>query len=249
MRRVHESRSPGESLDGRFEPLVLRSSIWGAGARASPGVSGDRRSLSPGPPDSELAARRNGPWRTARSGSAGQMRTEAVDRAEKGEMVSTLNGVFQNTGVVVVAHYSGLSVAQMTALRGRMRNAGASLKVAKNRLVKIALKGTDVEHISDLFQGPTVIAYSDDPVAAPKIAAEFAKTNEKFVVLGGAMGRTNLDAKAVEALASLPSLDELRAKLVGMIQTPATRIAGVLQAPAGQLARVFGAYARQGEAA
>jgi large subunit ribosomal protein L10 len=172
-----------------------------------------------------------------------------VDRAEKSELVSGLNQVFSNAGVVVVAHYSGLSVAQMTALRGRMRNAGASLKVAKNRLVKIALKGTDVEHISDLFQGPTVIAFSDDPIAAPKVAAEFAKTNEKFVVLGGAMGRTNLDAKGVEALATLPSLDELRAKLVGMIQTPATRIAGVLQAPAGQLARVFGAYAKQGEAA
>jgi large subunit ribosomal protein L10 len=172
-----------------------------------------------------------------------------VDRAEKSELVSGLNQVFSNAGVVVVAHYSGLSVAQMTALRGRMRNAGASLKVAKNRLVKIALKGTDVEHISDLFQGPTVIAYSDDPVAAPKVAAEFARANEKFVVLGGAMGPTNLDAKGVAALAALPSLDELRAKLVGMIQTPATRIAGVLQAPAGQLARVFGAYARQGEAA
>ena len=172
-----------------------------------------------------------------------------MDRAEKSELVSGLNQVFANAGVVVVAHYSGLSVAQMTALRGRMRNAGASLKVAKNRLVKIALKGTDVEHISDLFQGPTVIAYSNDPVAAPKVAAEFAKANEKFVLLGGAMGRTNLDAKGVEALAALPSLDELRAKLVGMIQTPATRIAGVLQAPAGQLARVFGAYARQGEAA
>ena len=164
-------------------------------------------------------------------------------------MVSTLNEVFSNTGVVVVAHYSGLTVAQMTALRGRMKDAGASLKVAKNRLVKLALKGTDAEHISDLFQGPTVIAYSNDPVAAPKIAAEFAKTNEKFVLLGGAMGKTTLDAKGVEALATLPSLDELRAKLVGMIKTPATRIAGVLQAPAGQLARVIGAYAKKDEAA
>jgi large subunit ribosomal protein L10 len=177
------------------------------------------------------------------------MRTEAVDRAEKGELVSTLNEVFSNAGVVVVAHYSGLSVADLTTLRGRMRTAGASLKVAKNRLVKIALKGTDVEHISDLFKGPTVIAYSDDPIAAPKVAAEFAKANEKFVLLGGAMGRTNLDAKGVQALASLPSLDELRAKLVGMIQTPATRIAGVVQAPAGKLARVFAAYSKQSEAA
>jgi large subunit ribosomal protein L10 len=163
--------------------------------------------------------------------------------------VSTLNGVFSSAGVVVVAHYSGLNVAEMTTLRGRMKDAGASLKVAKNRLVKLALKGTDAEHISDLFQGPTVIAYSSDPVAAPKVASEFAKTNDKFVVLGGAMGATNLDAKGVEALASLPSLDELRAKIVGMIQTPATRIAGVLQAPGAQLARVLSAYASKDEAA
>ncbi len=175
------------------------------------------------------------------------MRTEAVDRAEKSEMVSTLNEVFSNTGVVVVAHYSGLTVAQMTTLRGRMKDAGASLKVAKNRLVKLALQGTDAEHISELFQGPTVIAYSADPVAAPKVAADFARTNDKFVLLGGAMGKTNLDAKGVEALATLPSLDELRARLIGMINTPATRIAGVLQAPAGQLARVFGAYAKKDE--
>ncbi|MGH6926524.1 MAG: 50S ribosomal protein L10 [Propylenella sp.] len=172
-----------------------------------------------------------------------------MDRAQKSETVANLNQVFSNTGVVVVAHYSGLNVAQITALRGRMRDAGASLKVAKNRLVKLALKDTDVEHISDLFEGPTVIAYSDDPVAAPKVAAEFAKTNEKLVILGGAMGRTTLDAKGVQALATLPSLDELRAKLVGMINTPATRLAGVLQAPAGQLARVFAAYADTGKAA
>jgi large subunit ribosomal protein L10 len=164
-------------------------------------------------------------------------------------MVSTLNEVFSSTGVVVVAHYSGLTVAQMTNLRVRMKDAGASLKVAKNRLVKLALQGTDAEGISDLFQGPTVIAYSADPVAAPKVAAEFARTNDKFVLLGGAMGKTSLDRQGVEALATLPSLDELRAKLVGMINTPATRIAGVLQAPAGQLARVFGAYAKKDEAA
>lgn len=172
-----------------------------------------------------------------------------MDRAEKSDLVSILNEVFSNTGVVVVAHYSGLTVAQMTTLRGRMKGAGASLKVAKNRLVKLALKGTDAENISDLFKGPTVIAYSDDPVAAPKVAAEFAKANEKFVVLGGAMGRTALDAKGVEALASLPSLDVLRAKLVGLIKSPATRVASVLQAPAGQLARVLGAYAKKDEAA
>jgi len=193
--------------------------------------------------------RRQGEAARGAVATKGQMRTEAVDRAEKSEVVSNLNQVFSRTGVVVVAHYSGLNVAQMTALRGRMKDAGASLKVAKNRLAKLALKDTEVEHISDLFQGATVIAYSDDPVAAPKAAAEFAKANHKFVVLGGAMGKTALDAKGVEALATLPSLDELRAKLVGMIQTPATRIAGVLQAPAGQLARVFGAYAKKDEAA
>jgi large subunit ribosomal protein L10 len=177
------------------------------------------------------------------------MGTEAVDRAEKRELVGTLNDVFKNTGVIVVAHYSGLSVADMTTLRSRMKAAGASLKVAKNRLAKIALKGTDAEHISDLFQGPTVVAYSDDPVAAPKVAADFARTNDKFVIIGGAMGRTNLDAGRVEALARMPSLDELRARLVGMISTPATRVAGVLAAPGAQLARVLGAYARKDEAA
>jgi large subunit ribosomal protein L10 len=172
-----------------------------------------------------------------------------VDRAEKSEMVSGLNDVFSNTGVVVVAHYSGLTVADMTTLRSRMKAAGGSLKVAKNRLVKLALKGTDAEHISSLFQGPTVIAYSNDPVAAPKVASDFAKANDKFVILGGAFGKTNLDAGGIEALAKLPSLDELRGRIVGMINTPATRIAGVLQAPAAQLARVFGAYAKKDEAA
>lgn len=164
-------------------------------------------------------------------------------------MVSGLNDVFSNAGVVVVAHYSGLTVADMTTLRSRMKAAGGSLKVAKNRLVKLALKGTDAEHISGLFQGPTVIAYSNDPVAAPKVASDFAKANDKFVILGGSFGKTNLDAGGIEALAKLPSLDELRGRIVGMISTPATRIAGVLQAPAAQLARVFGAYAKKDEAA
>jgi large subunit ribosomal protein L10 len=172
-----------------------------------------------------------------------------VERAEKRELVSTLHSVFESTGVVVVAHYQGLSVAQMSALRGRMKAAGASVKVAKNRLAKLALQGTDVEHLTGLFIGPTVIAYSPDPVAAPKVAVDFAKTNDKLVILGGALGRSQLDANGVKALATLPSLDELRARLVGMIQTPATRIAGVLQAPGAQLARVFNAYATKDEAA
>jgi len=172
-----------------------------------------------------------------------------VERAEKHEFVSTLNTVLTNTSVVVVAHYSGLSVSQMTALRAQVRQAGGAVKVAKNRLAKLALRGTELEHITELFEGPTVIVYSDDPVAAPKAAVEFAKKNEKLVLLGGALGSSNLDAEGVRALATMPSLDELRAKLVGMIQTPGTRIAQVLNAPAGQLARVFGAYAKKDEAA
>jgi len=172
-----------------------------------------------------------------------------VEKAEKRELVSTMNEVFKQTNVVVVAHYAGLTVAELTALRGKARQAGVSVKVAKNRLVKLALQGTDSAHIADLFTGPTIVAYSDDPVAAPKVATDFAKTNDKLVILGGAMGKTNLDPNGVKALASLPSLDELRGKLIGLIQAPASKIAAVVQAPAGQLARVFGAYAKKDEAA
>lgn len=172
-----------------------------------------------------------------------------MERAEKHEFVTTLNDELGNTNVVVVAHYAGLSVAQMTALRASVRDAGGTVKVAKNRLVKLALQGTDLDHISDLFVGPTLIAYSDDPVAAPKAIADFAKAHDKLVILGGALGTTNLNPEGVKSLASMPSLDELRAKLVGMIQTPASRIAQVVNAPAGQLARVFGAYAKKDEAA
>jgi large subunit ribosomal protein L10 len=172
-----------------------------------------------------------------------------VERAEKGEFIATLNQVFNDTGSIVVAHYSGLTVAEMTALRARMRDAGAGVKVAKNRLAKLALKGTDAEHITDLFKGQTVIAYSRDPVTAPKVATDFARTHERLVIVGGAMGKTNLDSDGIKALASLPSLDELRAKLVGMIAAPATRIAQIVAAPAAQIARVVGAYARKDEAA
>ncbi len=172
-----------------------------------------------------------------------------MERAEKREFVTSFNEVLGGTGVVVVAHYAGLSVAQMTELRSKVREAGGSVKVAKNRLVKLALQGTEMEHIADLFQGPTVIAYSTDPVAAPKAVMDFVKTNDKLVVLGGALGSTNLDAEGVKSLASMPSLDELRAKIIAMVQTPASRIAQVVNAPAGQLARVFGAYAKKDEAA
>ncbi|MBO6509689.1 MAG: 50S ribosomal protein L10 [Roseibium sp.] len=172
-----------------------------------------------------------------------------MERAEKHEFVTSFNAEVSKAGVVVVAHYAGLSVAQMTALRSSVREAGGTVKVAKNRLVKLALQGTDLEHISDLLQGPTVLVYSDDPVAAPKAAVDFAKANEQFAILGGALGTTNLNADGVKSLATMPSLDELRAKLVGMIQTPATKVAQVVNAPAGQLARVFGAYAKKDEAA
>src|SRR5690606_12362771 len=137
----------------------------------------------------------------------------------------------------------------MNDLRSKMRAAGGTVKVAKNRLAVIALQGTDSEGMKDLFKGQTLIAYAEDPVAAPKVASDFAKTNDKLVILGGAMGATTLDADGVKALATMPSLDELRGKIVGMIQTPATRIAAVVQAPAGNLARVFAAYARKDEAA
>ena len=172
-----------------------------------------------------------------------------VDRAEKKETVTTLNAVFKAANVVVVAHYSGLTVAQMQTLRLRMRQAGATVKVAKNRLAKIALDGTDVASIAPLLKGPTVIAYSGDPVAAPKVAVEFAKGHERFVILGGAMGKTSLNLDGVKALAALPSLDELRARLVGLIQAPATKIAQVVIAPAAKVARVVQAYASKGEAA
>jgi len=171
-----------------------------------------------------------------------------VDRAEKREFVTDFNKVLKGAEVVVVAHYSGLSVAQMTALRRQMKKQGAGIKVAKNRLAKIALDGTDVAHVATLLKGPTIIAYSGDPVAAPKVAVEFAKANEKFVILGGAMGATALNPDGVKALAALPSLDELRAKILGLLVAPATKIAQVVNAPASKLARVVQAYASKSAA-
>jgi len=172
-----------------------------------------------------------------------------VDRTEKREFVASLASVFAETSMVVVTRNEGLTVAQVTDLRRRMRAAGANFKVAKNRLTTLALDGTRFDAIKPLLKGPTALAWSRDPVAVAKAAVEFAKTNEKFVLIGGALGTQTLDASGVKALAELPSLDALRAKLLGLIAAPATRIAGVLQAPAGQLARVFGAYAKTGEAA
>ena len=165
-----------------------------------------------------------------------------MDRAQKSESIESLKGVFAGAGAVVVTHYLGLTVSDMNDLRGRLRKEGASLKVVKNRLAQKALNGSG-EAASALFKGPVAIAYASDPVAAAKVTADYAKDNEKFIVIGALMGADVLDAKAVAALAKLPSLDELRGKLVGLLQAPATRVAGVLQAPASSLARVIGAYA------
>jgi large subunit ribosomal protein L10 len=172
-----------------------------------------------------------------------------VDRAAKRELVSTLHDVFKDTGVVVVAHYAGLTVAQMTDYRQKVKAAGGKVKVAKNNLARLALKDTPYAGIADLFKGPTCVAYSKDPIAAAKVAVAFAKGNDKLVVLGGAMGNTVLDAKGVKALADLPSLDELRAKLIGLLNAPATKIARTIKEPGAKLARVVQAKAGQGEAA
>lgn len=172
-----------------------------------------------------------------------------MDRAGKEELVSHYNGIFENAGVIVVTHYSGLSVPDLDELRHQMADVGGTVKVTKNRLVKLALAGTPNESVSEFFSGPTAIAFSEDPVAAPKVAAKFAKENDNLKIVGGIMDGTVLDAEGVKNLASLPSLDELRGQLVGLINAPATKIAGVLQAPAGQLARVMGAKAAEGDAA
>ena len=171
-----------------------------------------------------------------------------MDRTEKREFVASLATVFAETSFVLVAQNKGLTVTDVSELRRRMRAAGASYRVAKNRLATLALEGTRFQGVSPLLKGPTALAWSTDPVAVAKTAVEFAKTNDKFVVLGGALGTQTLDATGIKALAELPSLETLRAQLVGLIQTPATRIAGILQAPGGQVARVLSAYAKKDEA-
>jgi len=170
-----------------------------------------------------------------------------VDRTEKHDFVASLAGVFAETSMVVVTQNKGLTVAEVTDLRRKMKAAGATFKVAKNRLAMLALVGTSFGGISPMLKGPTALAWSADPVAVAKTAIDYAKTNEKLVVVGGALGKQTLDAQGIKALAELPSLDTLRAGLLGMISTPATRIASVLAAPAGQLARVLAAYAKASE--
>lgn len=172
-----------------------------------------------------------------------------MDRSEKQELVTSLKNIFDEVGLVIVTQQSGMTVDESSDLRRKMRDAGASYKVTKNRLTRLALEGTKFEALQALFTGPTAIAVSEDPVAAAKVCVEFAKKNEKLTIVGGALGAEMLDLSMVESLAKLPSLDELRGKLVGVLQAPATKIAAVTQAPAGQLARVIGAYSSQDQAA
>jgi large subunit ribosomal protein L10 len=171
-----------------------------------------------------------------------------MDRAQKSEQVAELKQVFNESGAVVITRNLGLTVAQSTDLRNRMRDAGARFRVAKNTLALIAVEGTTYAPISDMLNGPTALATSTDPVSAAKVAVDFAKTNPKFEIVGGAMGDTLLDVEGVKALAELPSLDELRARIVGLVQAPATKIAQLMNAPAAKLARVFGAYAAREDA-
>jgi len=169
-----------------------------------------------------------------------------VDRAQKRELVTALNGVFKDTGVIVVAKNAGLVAAQSADFRRRVKAAGGSVKVAKNRLAALALNGTDAEGIKGLLKGPTVLAFSKDPIAAAKAAVAYAKENDKLVILGGAMGKTVLDVNGVKALAELPSLDELRAKLLGVIKAPAGKLARTINEPGSALARLLKAKVDKG---
>lgn len=170
-------------------------------------------------------------------------------RAEKSRVTEDLNGIFQGSGVVVVAHYMGMTVAELGELRGQARAAGATVRVTKNTLARRALDGTGYGMITELFKGPTAIAVSSDPTAAPKVLVGFARRNEKLQIIGGGLGGNLLDPAAVRALAELPSLDELRARLLSTINTPASRLVGLLQAPGAQLARVLKALADKDAAA
>lgn len=168
-----------------------------------------------------------------------------MNRAEKQALIESTAAKLNAANIALVVHNKGLTVAEMTQLRAKMREAGAEFKVTKNRLTKIAAKGTPFESISDMFKGPAAVATSKDPVAVAKGLVDFAKQNEKLVIIGGAYGEQKLDVKAIEALSKLPSLNELRAKIVGMLKTPATRIVTVLQAPGSQVARVIAAKAKK----
>lgn len=172
-----------------------------------------------------------------------------MDRSQKEKLVALLQQALSDTACVVITHQTGMTVEEVTDLRRQMRAAGAGFKVTKNRLARRALAGTKFERLSPMFTGPTAIAFSRDPVAAAKVAVAFANKNDKLRILGGGLNDQQLDAEGIKSLATLPSLDQLRAKLLGLLRTPATRIAAVMQAPGGQIARVLAAHAKAGEAA
>jgi large subunit ribosomal protein L10 len=174
---------------------------------------------------------------------------KAVNRSEKADEIAKLNQTFKDANLMVITRQSGLTVQEVTDLRRKVRAAGANYKVTKNRLTLRALEGTSFKALGSLFKGPTAIAYSKDPVAAAKVISAFAKDNEKLTIVGGALGENTLDVAGVQALATLPSLDALRGKIIGLLQAPATKVAGVLQAPAGQVARVFSAYGAKADGA
>jgi large subunit ribosomal protein L10 len=172
-----------------------------------------------------------------------------VDRSQKQSLVESLHKMFAASTLVVVTKQTGLTVKEVTDLRRQMRTAGATYKVTKNRLARLALKDTPYQELAPLFTGPTAVACSKDPVAAARVAVKYADKNEKVTILGGSLGDRKLDVATIKSLATLPSIDALRSKLIGLLGAPATKVAVVLQAPAGQLARVFGAYGAKGEAA
>jgi large subunit ribosomal protein L10 len=172
-----------------------------------------------------------------------------MDRAQKADSIEDLKTVFAGAGAVVVTHYMGLTVAEMSELRARLRKEGASLKVVKNRLAQKAMDGAAGDAGDRLFKGPVAIAFAKDPVSAAKVVIQYAKDNDKFTIVGAVLGKTVLNADGVKSLSTLPSLDQMRGTLIGLIQAPATKVAGVLQAPAGQLARVFNAYATKDDVA
>jgi large subunit ribosomal protein L10 len=220
---------------------------WETGKTCGPWSAGwfrllDRRTGQPG------TARSKRVWPLSPGSTRGIWRRD-VDRTEKREFVAGLHEALADISMIVVTHNTGLTVAEATDLRRRMRAAGVTFRVAKNRLAHLALEGTRFDGLKPMLTGPTALAWSTDPVAAAKATVEFARTNDKLVLIGGALGPQTLDASGVRALAELPSLDALRARIVGMLATPATRVAVVLQGSAGQLARVFGAFARKSEEA
>ena len=245
--RKSRARETGNLALGRRYAPRLRGAMVPApsgqvrATRTGPGRAGVFGPLTGGPEGNPASVGIPLPGGSGRLGLSGR---RGLDRAQKRAFVANLADVLGGTTMVVVTHYQGLTVAQATDLRRRMRAAGATFRVAKNRLAMRALDGTQFEGLKPMLKGPTALAWSADPVAVAKAAIEYARSNEKLVVIGGSLGARTLDAAEVRALAELPPLQTLRARILGLIVAPASRLAGTLQAPAGQVARVFGAYAK-----